>query len=56
MRVHCDSCGLDRVVPFFCKGRGFCPRHADAAGLRVGAIRGAVGVRRSDIPLRRAHD
>ncbi|MCP3986091.1 MAG: transposase [bacterium] len=25
LRVHCDKCGLDRVVPFSCKGRGFCP-------------------------------
>jgi len=25
LRVHCDACGLDRVVPFSCKGRGFCP-------------------------------
>jgi hypothetical protein len=25
VRVHCDACGLDRVVAFSCKGRGFCP-------------------------------
>ena len=25
LRVHCDECGRDRVVPFSCKGRGFCP-------------------------------
>lgn len=25
VRVHCDDCGLDRVVAFSCKGRGFCP-------------------------------
>jgi len=36
VRVHCDSCGRDRVVPFSCKGRGFCPscggrRMADTA-------------------------
>ncbi|MBI4263047.1 MAG: transposase zinc-binding domain-containing protein, partial [Acidobacteria bacterium] len=24
-RLHCDACGLDRLVPFSCKGRGFCP-------------------------------
>jgi hypothetical protein len=24
-RFHCDSCGHDRLVPFSCKGRGFCP-------------------------------
>ncbi|NWG14819.1 MAG: transposase, partial [Acidobacteria bacterium] len=25
LRVHCDACRLDRVVPFSCKCRGFCP-------------------------------
>ena len=25
VRVHCDACGLDRVVALSCKGRGFCP-------------------------------
>jgi hypothetical protein len=25
LRLHCDTCGPDRVVPFSCKGRGFCP-------------------------------
>ena len=25
LRVHCDACRLDRVVPFSCKGRGLCP-------------------------------
>ncbi len=24
IRVHSDACGLDRVVPFSCKKRGFC--------------------------------
>jgi hypothetical protein len=24
-RIHCDGCGHDRLVPFSCKGRGFCP-------------------------------
>ena len=24
-RVRCDDCGLNRLVPFSCKGRGFCP-------------------------------
>jgi len=24
-RFHCDACGHDRLVPFSCKGRGFCP-------------------------------
>ncbi len=36
LRVHCDDCGCDRVVPFSCKGRGVCPscggrRMADTA-------------------------
>lgn len=25
LRVHCEECGRDPVVPFSCKGRGFCP-------------------------------
>jgi hypothetical protein len=25
LRVHCDACGLDRVLPYSCKCRGFCP-------------------------------
>ncbi len=25
VRLHCNECGLDRVVAFSCKGRGFCP-------------------------------
>ena len=25
LRVHCEACGRDRIVPFSCKGRGFCP-------------------------------
>jgi hypothetical protein len=24
LRVHCDECGQDLLVPFSCKGRGFC--------------------------------
>jgi len=24
-RVHCFTCGTDLLVPFSCKGRGFCP-------------------------------
>jgi Transposase zinc-binding domain len=24
-RFYCDACGHDRLVPFSCKGRGFCP-------------------------------
>lgn len=25
LRLHCDACKLDRLVPFSCKRRGFCP-------------------------------
>ena len=36
VRVHCDTCRMDRVVPYSCKHRGFCPscggrRMADTA-------------------------
>ena len=24
-RLRCDGCGFERLVPFACKGRGFCP-------------------------------
>ncbi len=24
-RVHCTQCGMDALVTFSCKGRGFCP-------------------------------
>jgi len=24
-RLRCDSCAFERLVPFSCKGRGFCP-------------------------------
>jgi hypothetical protein len=42
VRVHCDACGLDRVVAFSCKGRGFCPscggrRMADTAARATGS-------------------
>ncbi len=43
LRVHCDVCGRDRLVPFSCKGRGFCPscggrRMADTAARLVEAV------------------
>jgi len=25
LRLHCDDCGRDRVLPFSCKRRGVCP-------------------------------
>ncbi|HEY5645241.1 MAG TPA: transposase, partial [Pseudomonadales bacterium] len=50
LRLHCDECGLDRVVPFSCKGRGFCPscggRHmADTAAHLVDRVLPRVPVR-----------
>jgi hypothetical protein len=49
-RVHCDECGLDRVVAFSCKGRGFCPscggrRMADTAAHLVDRVLPEVPVR-----------
>jgi len=43
LRVHCDACGHDRLVPFSCKGRGFCPscggrRMADTAAHLVDRV------------------
>ncbi len=32
-RFRCDACGHDHLVPFSCKGRGFCPS-ATADGWR----------------------
>jgi len=50
VRVHCDGCGLDRVVAFSCKGRGFCPscggrRMADTAAHLVDRVLPEVPVR-----------
>jgi hypothetical protein len=50
VRVHCDACGLDRVVAFSCKGRGFCPscggrRMADTAAHLVDRVLPDVPVR-----------
>jgi len=50
VRVHCDDCGLDRVVAFSCKGRGFCPscggrRMADTAAHLVERVLPEVPVR-----------
>ena len=50
LRVHCDGCGLDRVVAFSCKGRGFCPscggrRMADTAAHLVDRVLPEVPVR-----------
>ncbi len=50
VRVHCDAWGLDRVVAFSCKGRGFCPscggrRMADTAAHRIDRVLPDVPVR-----------
>jgi hypothetical protein len=67
LRLHCDACRLDRVVPFSCKGRGFCPscggRHmADTAAHLVDRVLPRVPVRQWVLSLpfglryRLAHD
>jgi hypothetical protein len=48
--VHCDACGEDRIVPFSCKCRGFCPscgsqRMADTAAHLVDRVLPEVPVR-----------
>jgi hypothetical protein len=50
VRVHCDTCGMDRVLPLSCKGRGFCPscggrRMADTAAHLVDHVFPEVPVR-----------
>jgi hypothetical protein len=50
LRVHCDACRLDRLVPFSCKGRGFCPscggrRMVDTAAHLVDRVFPEVPVR-----------
>jgi hypothetical protein len=50
IRVHCDTCGLDRVVPYSCKHRGFCNscggrRMADTAAHLVDRVFPRVPVR-----------
>jgi hypothetical protein len=50
LRVHCDACGLDRVVPYSCKRRGFCPscggrRMADTAAHLVDHVFPEVPIR-----------
>jgi hypothetical protein len=49
-RVHCDTCGFDRLVAFSCKGRGFCPscggrRMADTAAQLVDRVLPEVPIR-----------
>jgi hypothetical protein len=50
LRVHCDECRFDRLVPFSCKRRGFCPscggqRMADTAAHLVDCVLPEVPVR-----------
>ncbi len=49
LRLHCDGCGLDRLLPFSCKGR-FCPsccgrRMSDTAAHLVDRVLPEVPVR-----------
>ncbi len=49
LRLHCDACGCDRLLPFSCKGR-FCPscggrRMADTAAHLVDRVLPEVPVR-----------
>jgi len=50
LRLHCDACNLDRLVPFSCKRRGFCPscggrRMADTAAHLVDCVLPEVPIR-----------
>ena len=50
LRIHCAGCGHDRLVPFSCKGRGFCPscggrRMEEGAAWLCGRILPAVPLR-----------
>ena len=50
LRLHCDACGCDRLVPFSCKRRGFCPscggrRMADTAAHLVDRVLPEVPIR-----------
>ena len=50
LRLRCDACGHDRLVPFSCKRRGFCPscggrRMADTAAHLVDCVLPKVPVR-----------
>ena len=50
LRLRCDDCGHDRLVPFSCKRRGFCPscggrRMADTAAHLVDRVLPAVPIR-----------
>ncbi len=56
LRLHCDACGHDRLVPFSCKRRGFCPscggrRMADTAAHLVERVLPVVPVRQRVLTL-----
>ena len=49
-RVRCDTCAFERLLPFSCKGRGFCPscsgrRMTERAAHLVTAVLPRVSVR-----------
>ena len=50
LRLHCDGCGFDRLVPFSCKRRDFCPscgghRMAESAAHLVDRVLPEVPIR-----------
>ena len=50
LRLHCDACKFDRLVPFSCKRRGFCPscggrRMAETAAHLVDCVLPEVPIR-----------
>ena len=57
-RFHCGRCGLDRLVPFSCKGRAVCPsgggrRMAERAAHLVDDVFPVVPVRQPGVPAAR---
>ena len=59
VRARCADCGLDRLVAFSCKGRGFCPacvgrRMADTAAHLVDRVLPQAPVRQWVLALPRA--
>ncbi|TMB56659.1 MAG: DUF4102 domain-containing protein [Deltaproteobacteria bacterium] len=57
-RVRCGDCAFERLVPFSCKGRGFCPscggrRMAAQASHLVDAVLPRVAVRQWVLSLRK---
>jgi hypothetical protein len=55
-RLRCGECAFERLVPFSCKGRGFCPscggrRMTESAAHRVEHLLPRVPVRQSVLSL-----